>query len=140
VPRAGRGGPGDQKEECMEKDTREVEEIKALVLEEGAWKPGPTRLRELTSRARELRDAAEERWEELPQDLRQALEDLARSWEASALADLGALLREVALLSRAVMDELEERDPAFREALRRALAEESAPLEKEEFRSLALDP
>jgi predicted phage gp36 major capsid-like protein len=124
----------------MEKDTREVEEIKALVLEEGAWKPGPTRLRELASRARELRNVVEERWEELPQDLRQALEDLARSWEASALADLGALLREVALLSRAVTDGLEERDPAFREVLRRALAEEGTPLEEGELRSLVLGP
>jgi AcrR family transcriptional regulator len=124
----------------MEKDTREVEEIKALVLGKGAWSPSPARLQELASRTRELRDAVEERWEELLQNLRQALEDLAQSWEASTLADLGALLREVALLSGAVMDELEERDPAFREALRRALAEEGAPLEKEELRSLILDP
>jgi hypothetical protein len=120
----------------MENDVREIE---ALILGEGAWSLSPARLRELASRARELRRKVEERWEGLPQSLREALEDLARSWEASALADLEAFLREVGLLSRTVMDQLEEKDPAFREALKRALAEESAPLEKEELRSLILD-
>jgi hypothetical protein len=121
-------------------DTQEIKEIKALVLGKDAWSPPPAKTRELASHVQELRRGVEERWEELPQSLREALEDLARSWEASALADLGALLREVALLSRAVMDELEERDPAFREVLRRALAEEGTPLEKEELRSLVLGP
>jgi DNA-directed RNA polymerase subunit F len=121
----------------MEKDIREIE---ALVLGKSEWSPPPARLRELASRARELRREVEERWEELPQNLREALESLARFWEASPLAELEALLREVALLSRAVMDGLEERDPAFREALRRALAEEGAPLEKGELRSLILEP
>jgi len=123
----------------MEKPAWEIEAFKALI-RKGAWSPPPARLRELASRAQELRRAVEERWEELPQSLREALEDLARSWEASLLADLEALLREVALLSRAVMDGLEERDPAFREALERALAEEGGPLEKGELRSLILDP
>jgi hypothetical protein len=116
-----------------------IREIKALILGKSAWGISPARLRELASRARELRRAAEEGWEELPRDLREALEDLARSWEESALADLGALLQEVDLLSRAVMDRLEERDPALREALKGVLAEEGAPLEKAELRSLILD-
>jgi hypothetical protein len=120
----------------MEKDIREIE---ALVLGKGAWSPPPARLWELASRTQELRREVEERWEELPQNLREALESLARSWEASPLPDLEALLREVRLLSRAVMDELEERDPVFQEALKRALAEEGAPLEKGELRPLVLD-
>jgi len=121
----------------MEKDIREIE---ALILGKGAWSLSPTRLRELASRAKGLRREVEERWEELPQSLREALEDLARSWEASTLADLEAFLREVGLLSRAVTEKLEERDPAFREALKRALAEEGARLEKGKLRPLILDP
>ncbi len=121
----------------MEKDIREIE---ALALGEGAWGPPPTGLWELASRAQKLRREVEERWEELPQNLREALEGLARSWEASPLADLEALLREVRLLSRAVTDQLEEKDPAFREALGRALTEEGAPLKEGELRSLVLDP
>jgi precorrin-6B methylase 2 len=37
------------------------------------------------------------------------------------------------------MDRLEEEDPAFREALRKALSEESVPLTKDELRALVLD-
>jgi predicted phage gp36 major capsid-like protein len=126
------------------------------------------RLRELTSYARELRREVEERWEELSSDSRKALEDLARSWEDRSLPrdlfgkvrafweglklslalargeitreDLGEFLHEVSLLSRRVMDRLEEEDPAFQEALRKALAEESLPLSKDELRALILDP
>ncbi len=53
--------------------------------------------------------------------------------------DLGEFLHAVSLLSRRVMDRLEEEDPAFREALRKALSEESAPLTKDELRALILD-
>jgi hypothetical protein len=40
------------------------------------------------------------------------------------------------------MDHLdaEEKDPGFWEALKRALAEEGAPLDKDELRDLILDP
>jgi hypothetical protein len=120
----------------MENDVREIE---ALILGEGAWSLSPARLRKLASRARKLRRKVEERWEELPQSLQEVLADLARSREASALADLETLLREVDLLFRAVMDQLEERDPAFREALKRALAEKGTPLKRRELRSLILD-
>jgi hypothetical protein len=126
------------------------------------------RLREFTSYARELRREVEERWEELSSDSRKALEDLARSWEDRSLPrdlsgkvrafweglklslalargeitreDLGEFLHEVSLLSRRVMDRLEEEDPAFQEALRKALAEESLPFSKDELRALILDP
>ncbi|BDG23802.1 hypothetical protein TthSNM33_09960 [Thermus thermophilus] len=124
-------------------------------------------LRELTSYAERLRSEVEERWGELPQDLRRELAVLARSWESGppsrglwgkavnfweglklsfALArgdvtreDLGEFLHAVSLLSRRVMDRLEEEDPAFREALRKALSEESVPLTKDELRALILD-
>jgi len=137
-------------------------------LGEVAWSLPSARLRELTSYARELRREVEERWEELPSDSRKALEDLARSWEDRSLPrdlfgkvrafweglklslalargqitreDLGEFLHEVSLLSRRVMDRLEEEDPAFQEALRKALAEESLPLSKDELRALILDP
>jgi hypothetical protein len=36
--------------------------------------------------------------------------------------------------------DMEEKDPAFGEALARALAEEGAPLDKDELRDLILDP
>ncbi len=125
------------------------------------------RLRELTFYARRLRREVEERWEELPSDSRQALADLAQSWENRSLPrgfsgkvqafweglklsfalargeitreDLGEFLYEVSLLSRRVMDRLEEEDPAFQEALRKALSEESAPLTKDELRALIMD-
>lgn len=121
----------------------------------------------MTSYAERLRSEVEERWEELPQDVRQELMALARSWESGspsrglwgkavdfweglklsfALArgdvtreDLGEFLHAVSLLSRRVMDRLEEEDPAFREALRKALSEESVPLTKDELRALVLD-
>jgi len=137
-------------------------------LGEVAWSLPSARLRELTSYARELRREVEERWEELSLDSRKALEDLARSWEDRSLPrdlfgkvrafweglklslalargqitreDLGEFLYEVSLLSRRVMDRLEEEDPAFQEALRKALAEESLPLSKDELRALILDP
>ena len=102
------------------------------------------RLRELASRAQVLRQEVEERWEDLPLELRKALEGLFWSWEGTPLfqgnasEDLGEFLREVTLLSRAVMDRLEEEDPAFREALNKALAEEGEPWR--ELDSLELDP
>jgi predicted phage gp36 major capsid-like protein len=116
----------------------------ALTAGEGLRGLPPARLRELTSHAQVLRQEVEERWEGLPLELRKALEDLARSWEEAppvqgeASEDLGEFLREVTLLSRAVMDHLEEEDPAFREALNRALAEESEPWRG--LDSLELDP
>jgi predicted Zn-dependent protease with MMP-like domain len=98
----------------------------------------------MVSRAQVFRQEVEERWEDLPLELRKALEGLARSWEEAppfqenAPEDLGEFLREVTLLSRAVMDRLEEEDPALREALNRALAEESEPWRG--LDSLELDP
>jgi hypothetical protein len=91
-----------------------------------------------------LHQEVEERWEELPLELRKTLEDLAWSWRGSPPVqgdtpeDLGEFLREVSLLSRAVMDRLEEEDPAFSEALDRALAEEGEPWRG--LDSLELDP
>ncbi len=102
------------------------------------------RLRELASRTRALRQEVEERWEELPPGLRRALGDLAWSWEedpspqGDTSEDLREFLRELIHLSRAVTDRLEEEDPAFREALERALAEESEPWRG--LDSLDLDP
>jgi hypothetical protein len=118
--------------------------VEALNTGEGLRGLPPTRLRELASRTGELRHEVEERWEGLPSGLRRSLEDFARSWEegppvqGNAPEDLGEFLREVSLLSRAVMDRLEEEDPAFREALDRALAEESEPWRG--LDSLELDP
>jgi len=136
----------------LEKERVEVVEMEESLLElaealnagEGLRGLPPARLRELASRTRGLRHEVEERWEELPLELRRALENLAWSWEESlqvqgnAPEGLGEFLREVGLLSRAVMDRLEEEDPAFREALERALAEESEPWRG--LDSLELDP
>ncbi|WP_156860520.1 hypothetical protein [Thermus islandicus] len=141
-------------------------EVQAL--SEAARRLPSAGLRELAFCARRLRREVEERWEELPSDSRQALEDLARSWGERSLPrglcgkaqafweglklgfalargkitreDLGEFLHEVSLLSRRVMDRLEEEDPAFQEALQKALAEESLALSKEELRALILDP
>lgn len=130
--------------ETMEMEESLLELAEALNSGEGAQGLPPARLRKLASRSRELRHEVEERWEELPLELRRVLEDLAWSWEGSppvqgdAPEDLGEFLREATLLSRAVMDRLEEEDPAFREALERALAEESEPWEG--LDSLELDP
>jgi len=118
--------------------------VEALNDAEGLRRLPPARLREMVSRAQVFRQEVEERWEDLPLELRKALEDLARSWEEAppvqenASEDLGEFLREVTLLSRAVTDRLEEEDPAFREALNRALAEESEPWRG--LDSLELDP
>jgi predicted phage gp36 major capsid-like protein len=118
--------------------------VEALNAGEGLRGLPPARLRELASHARALRQEVEERWEDLPLELRKAFEGLARSWEetppfqGNASEDLGEFLREVTLLSRAVTDRLEEEDPAFREALNRALAEESEPWRG--LDSLELDP
>jgi hypothetical protein len=128
----------------METEGNLSELAEALTLGEGLRKLPPARLRELASRTRELRHEVEKRWEELPLELRRALEGLAWSWEESlpvqgnAPEDLGEFLREVALLSRAAMDRLEEEDPAFREALNRALAEKGEPWRG--LDSLELDP
>jgi len=108
----------------------------------------PDTLRERVSRVRALRRTVEERWAELPQGIRESLGELTRSWgedpvlleEGTASEELEELLREVRLLFRAVADRLEESDPAFFEALRRVLAEEGAPLEKEELSRLILEP
>ncbi len=56
------------------------------------------------------------------------------------LEEVREFLREVRLLFRATTDRLEESDPAFLEALRKALAEEGAPLEKGELSRLILEP
>jgi hypothetical protein len=118
--------------------------VEALNGGEGLRGLPPARLQELTSRTSVLRQEVEERWEGLPLGLRKALEDFARSWEeappvqGNAPEDLGEFLREVSFLSRAVMDRLEEEDPAFREALDRALAEEGEPWRG--LDSLELDP
>ena len=118
--------------------------VEALNAGEGPRELPPARLRELASRTRGLRQEVEERWEDLPLELRRALEDLAWSWKGSPPVqgdtpeDLEEFLREAALLSRAVMDRLEEEDPAFWEALDRALAEEGEPWRG--LDSLDLDP
>ncbi len=95
-----------------------------------------------------MRRAVEEGWAELPQGIRESLGELTRFWgedlvlleEGSASEELEELLREARLLFRAVVDRLEESDPAFLEALRKALTEEGAPLEKEELTRLILEP
>jgi hypothetical protein len=110
-------------------------------------------LREQASRVQALRRAVEERWAELPQSVREALEGLTRSWEKASFGEgsvlleggdtsegLQEFLEEVSLLSRAVADRLEESDPALLEALRKALAEEGSPLEKGELSRLILEP
>jgi hypothetical protein len=118
--------------------------VEALAAGGGLRELPPARLRELASHARTLRCEVEERWGELPSELRKPLEDLAWSWEGSPpvqgdpSGDLEELLREVLLLSRTVMDRLEEEDPAFREALSRALAEEGEPWRG--LDSLEIDP
>jgi hypothetical protein len=117
----------------METEGNLSELAEALTLGEGLRELPPARLRELTARAQALRHEVEERWGDLPWELRRALEDLAWSWRGSPPVqgntpeDLEEFLREAALLSRAVMDRLEEEDPAFWEALDRVLAEESEP-------------
>ncbi len=114
------------------------------ILENDLRRLPSARLRELASHARALRQEVEERWEDLPLELRRALEDLAWSWEEDPSArgdtseELEEFLRELIHLSRAVMDRIEEEDPAFREALERALAEESEPWRG--LDSLDLDP
>ncbi len=108
----------------------------------------PDTLRERVFRVQALRRAVEEGWAELPQGIRESLEELTRFWgedpafleEESASEELEELLREARLLFRAAADRLEESDPAFLEALRKALAEESIPLEKEELSRLILEP
>jgi predicted phage gp36 major capsid-like protein len=118
--------------------------VEALNAGEGLRGLPPARLQELASHARALRQEVEERWDELPPGLRRALGDLAWSWEEDPSAqrdtpeELEELLRELIHLSRAVTDRLEEEDPAFREALERALAEESEPWRG--LDSLELDP
>ena len=88
-------------------------------------------------------------------DRSKALEDLARSWEDRSLPrGLSEKVRAFWGGSEAepcpspggeiaredLMDCLEEEDPAFQEALRKALAEESLPLSEDELRALILDP
>jgi len=128
----------------VEREGNLLELVEALAAGEDLRGLPSARLRELASRARALRQEVEEGWEGFPLELRRALEDLARAWEETPLVqgdiseDLGEFLREATLLSRAVMDRLEEEDPAFREALDRALAEEGEPWEG--LDSLGLDP
>ncbi len=128
----------------METEENLLELAEALNSGRGLRELPSARLRELTSHARALRQEVEERWGELPVELRRALEGLAWSWEEDPSAqggtseDLQEFLREVTHLSRAVTDRLEEEDPAFREALERALAEESEPWRG--LDSLDLDP
>jgi hypothetical protein len=111
-------------------------------------------LRERTSQVRALRRMVEERWGELPQNIREALYGLTRSWDRGLLqgdpalleegnateGPVGEFLREARLLFRVVADRLEESDPAFWEALRKALAEEGVSLEKEELSRSILEP
>jgi hypothetical protein len=128
----------------MELEGNLLELAETLTAGEGLQELPSARLRELTSYARALRHEVEEKWGELPLGLQRALEDLAWSWKGSyivkgnASEDLGEFLREVTLLSRAVIDRLEEEDPAFQEALNRALAEEGEPWRG--LDSLELDP
>ncbi len=108
----------------------------------------PDASRERVFRVRALRRTVEEGRAELPQGIRESLEELTRFWgedpaflgEGSTSEELEELLREARLLFRAVADRLEESDPAFLEALRKALTEEGLPLEKEELSRLILEP
>ncbi len=128
----------------METEGTLLELAEALTSGEGLRELPSARLRELASHARALRQEVEERWGELPPGLRRALEGLAWSWEedpspqGDTPEELEEFLREVTHLSRAATDRLEEEDPAFREALERALAEESEPWRG--LDSLDLDP
>ncbi len=121
-----------------------LELTEALTSGKGLRELPSARLWELASHARALRQEVEERWGELPVELRRALEGLAWSWEENPSAhgdtpeELEEFLRELVHLSRALTDRLEEEDPAFREALERALAEESEPWRG--LDSLDLDP
>lgn len=123
------------------------------------------KLRDLTLYAQQTRLQVERSWEEIPPEVRQALAELARdlatppnSLSAKLQAvvegvklgigiargqitreELGEFIHAVNRLMRAVNNRLEAEDPAFQEALRKALAEESLPLTRDELRALVLD-
>lgn len=123
------------------------------------------KLRDLTLYARQLKEQVDQHWHEMPPEVRQALADLARDLteppkgltarlqtfvEGFRLGiglargqitreELGEFIHAVQRLVRAVNNRLEAEDPAFQEALRKALAEESSPLTREQLRALVLD-
>ena len=126
--------------------------IEGLIFGGEAPVSSPDTLRERASRVQALRRAVEEEWAKLPQSVREALEGLTNFWEEASFRGgttpleergisegLREFLGEVRLFFRAVADRLEESDPAFLEALRKALAEEGVPLEKGELSRLILE-